>query len=229
MTIPRPHIARGGVRSVVDAVRRDVRRYFELDGRDGARRLSEKLRILLETPGLHSVLVYRLGSWTHRDVRFPPFRYPLKAVYAALHRLCTVCYGIHIDAAAEIGEGLYIGHFSGVLIGPTRMGRDCNVAHNVTIGRRADGAPGIPVLGDRVWIGTGSVIFGDLTIGDGVTIGPMTVVSRSVPARAMALGNPMRVVQVDYDNSAEIYGTKRVASGWLKSVRADDATAVRAR
>jgi serine O-acetyltransferase len=197
-------------------VRRDMERYFQLDSRDGAPRLREKLRIVLDSPGLQAVLVHRFGSWTDRSVRNRLLRYPFKLVYAGLHKLCVIAWGIHIDAGARIGDGLYIGHFGGVLIGPTSIGRDCNIAHQVTIGRRADGTPGLPVLGDRVWVGTGSVIFGNLTIGDGVTIGPLTVVSQSLPPRAMVLGNPLRVLQRDYDNSAEIYGSRKVPSGWLR-------------
>jgi serine O-acetyltransferase len=187
-------------------VRRDLARYFSLDSRDGRPGGLEKVGIVLGSPGLHAVLVYRLGSWIQRAVRPRLLRIPLKVVYLLLHKACIVLWGIHIDVSARIGAGLYIGHFGGVMIGPTRMGEDCNIAHNVTIGRRADGAPGVPVFGDRVWIGTGSVVFGNLTIGDGVTIGPLTMVARNLPPGALVLGNPMRVLRTNYDNSREIYG-----------------------
>lgn len=193
--------------------RRDVQRYFQLESRDGAPGFLERLRIVLDTPGLQAGLVYRLGSWTHHTVRVPLLRELCKVIHAVLRKLCIMLYGIEIDATAEIGGGLYIGHHGGVIIGPARMGNDCNIAHHVTIGRRVDGTPGAPVLGDRVWVGTGSVLFGGVTLGDGVTVGPLTVVSRNVPSRVMVMGNPMRVVQTNYDNSAEIYGTKRVATG----------------
>ena len=189
-------------------VRRDLDRYFKLDSRDGSPRLLERLTLVLGTPGLQAVLVYRLGSWIRRAVRPRLLRYPLKAIYVVLHRLCIVLWGIHIDVNAQIGGGLYIGHFGGVLIGPVRMGVDCGIAHNVTIGRRADGLPGVPTLGDRVWVGTGSVIFGNLTLGDGVTIGPLTMVARNLAPRTLVLGNPMRVIRREYDNSSEIYGTR---------------------
>jgi serine acetyltransferase len=51
-----------------------------------------------------------------------------------------------------------------------------------------------------------------VTLGDGATVGPLTVVARSVPPRTLVMGNPMRVVQINYDNSAEIYGAERTAS-----------------
>jgi serine O-acetyltransferase len=182
--------------------RRDLDRYFRLDA-DGARPAAlERLRIVVDTPGLHAVLVYRFGLWA---AAMPaPVRMPLKLAYYLLHKLCVIGWGIHIDARARIGGGLYIGHFGGVVIGPVVMGRDCNVAHQVTIGRHAASGPGVPTLGDRVWIGTGSLVYGDIRVGSGTTIGPLTVVSRTLPAKVLVGGNPMRILQHDYDNSVAI-------------------------
>ena len=190
------------------AVARDLERAFRFETRSRVPSFAEKLRIVLDTPGLHSVLLYRLGAWVRRSVRSRLLRLPLAVLLAVLRRLCALLYGIEIDGAAEIGPGLYVAHRGGIFIGPARIGADCNIGHNVTIGVRSDGAAGVPTLGDRVWIGTGSVLFGPITVGDGVTIGPLTVVSRSVPPRTLVMGNPMRVVQADYDNSAEIDGRR---------------------
>jgi serine O-acetyltransferase len=192
--------------------RRDLDRAFRFESRRGTPGLAEKLKIVLGTPGLHAVLVYRLGAWVRRAVPGPALAFPLRVVLAILRRACALLYGIEIDGDAEIGPGLYVAHRGGVFIGPARIGADCNVAHNVTIGVRSDGTPGVPTLGDRVWIGTGAVLFGPIVLGDGATVGPLTVVARSVPARAMVMGNPMRVVQAEYDNSAEIYGVPRAAA-----------------
>jgi len=200
---------------------RDLERAFRFESRERDPRLREKARIVLGTPGVHAVLLYRLGAWARRTVRSPLLRLPLAVALAVLRKLCSLLYGIEIDAAADIGPGLYVAHRGGVFIGPARIGRDCNVAHNVTIGVRSDGTAGLPEIGDRVWIGTGSVLFGPVTVGDGATIGPLTVVARSVPPRTMVMGNPMRVVQVDYDNSAEIDGARRPATG----LRAEPAAA----
>jgi serine O-acetyltransferase len=158
------------------------------------------------------VVLYRFGSWTYRHVGFKPLRILLKLAYVVLEKIGVMLWGIHIHPMADIGPGLYIGHWGGVLIGPVKMGADCNIAHQVTIGLRADGTSGLPVLGDRVWVGVGSVIFGAIHIGDGVTIGPLTVVSRNLPPRVLVIGNPMRVLRRDYDNRAQIYGTPRAGS-----------------
>jgi serine O-acetyltransferase len=189
------------------ALRRDAARYFALDSRTGSPSFFEKVRIFCDSPGFQAVVVYRFGAWVNR-IGFRPLRIPFRIVHYVLQKLCIIFWGIYIDEGARIGPGLYVGHFGGVILGPIEMGRDCNVAHQVTIGRRVDGIPGIPMIGDRVWIGVGSVIFGNIRIGDGVTIAPNTVVSRSLPANVMVLGNPMRVLRKNYDNTQAIYGSQ---------------------
>ncbi len=186
-------------------IRRDIDRYFYLDGYTG--RL-QKLRVILDSPGAQSTIVYRFGYWINHHIRFRPIQLPLNVLYYLLDKLAIICWGIHIHPDAEIGGGLYIGHYGGIIIGRVRMGEDCNIAQQVTMGMRADGVPGVPQIGNRVWIGAGSILFGNIHIGDGVTIAPLTVVSRSLPPRAVVIGNPMRVLRLEYDNSAEIYGRR---------------------
>ena len=200
-----------------DLIRKDIGRYFSLEGKNGQPGLLQKLRILVDSPGLHGILIYRYGSWLNRRIRFKLLRLPLKFLYVLLDRLCVILWGIHIDEGAEIGPGLYIGHPGGIMIGPVRMGKDCNIAHQVTIGRRADGGGGAPTIGDRAWIGVGSVLFGGIRIGSGVTIGPCTVVSRNLPDGILVIGNPMRVLRRQYDNSREIYGVAQAQSASVTS------------
>jgi serine O-acetyltransferase len=189
-------------------VRRDLERYFRLDSSQANPGLLEKLRVLIDSPGLQAVLTYRFGSWINRTMRRRLLRYPLKLLYYVMEKNCVILWGIHIDVGARIGPGFYIGHFGGIIIGAAEIGRDCNVGHQVTIGQRADGRSGLPVIGDRVWIGMGSAIYGNVRICDGVTIGPLTIVSRSLPARVVVSGNPLRVVRKDYDNTGEIDGLR---------------------
>jgi serine O-acetyltransferase len=188
-------------------VMRDMQRYFALDSSNGNPSILEKIRIVIGTPGLQATLVYRFGSWANRRLRFPLLRVPAKLLYMFLDKLCIICWGIHIHIGAQIDGGLYIGHYGGILIGPVKMGSDCNVAHGVTIGQRAgSGLASVPTIGNRVWIGAGCILFGGIKIGDGVTIGPLTVVGRNVPPGVLVMGNPMRLLRKNYDNHIEIYG-----------------------
>ena len=66
----------------------------------------------------------------------------------------------------------------------------------------SEGSEGYPVIGDEVWVGTGSVISGAIRVESGATITNGTMLSRSVPPRSLASGNPGRVVLQGYDNAA---------------------------
>ena len=100
-----------------------------------------------------------------------------------------------------MGPGLFISHFGTVIVNPqTRLGSHCNLGHGVTIGSggrgEKDGDPveGVPVIGDRVYIGPGACLFGPIEIGDDVAVGANAVVTQSLPARAVAVGIPARIV-----------------------------------
>jgi serine O-acetyltransferase len=105
-------------------------------------------------------------------------------------------YGFEISPTTSIGEGFYIGHFGGVHISPFAvLGSNVNIAHNVTIGAASRGVrKGAPTLEDRVWVGTGAIIVGKVTIGHDAFIGPGAYVNFDVPPMAMVLGNPGKIV-----------------------------------
>ncbi len=116
-------------------------------------------------------------------------------------RVATV-HHVEIDRAAQIGPGLLIIHRSNVFVGPVRIGDNCVLHHNVTIGQRvAANDKAVPTIGDDVWIGPGVTISGGIAIGDRATISAGSIVSRDVPAGALVAGNPGRVIQAEYDNS----------------------------
>jgi acetyltransferase-like isoleucine patch superfamily enzyme len=52
-----------------------------------------------------------------------------------------------------------------------------------------------------VWIGPNCIIVGALSVGDGATVLPNSVLTFSVPAGAVVKGNPARIVRTDFDNS----------------------------
>ena len=100
-----------------------------------------------------------------------------------------------IDSQAKIGGGLYIAHVGGVHINPGAvLGRNCDLAHRITIGASAMGRAGIPVLGDEVYIGTGAVLVGKIKVGSGAKIAANTLVMSNVPAGATVMGVPGRII-----------------------------------
>lgn len=104
---------------------------------------------------------------------------------------------IQIYDYTNIGEGLYIGHNGRVIINPKCViGKNVNIATGVTIGQESRGKrKGCPTIGDCVWIGTNSVIVGNIKIGNDVLIAPLTFVNFNVPSHSIVIGNPARVIQ----------------------------------
>lgn len=124
-------------------------------------------------------------------------------------------YLIHnsfIPYKCEIGSGTEFGYKGiGVVIhSDAKIGRDCLIGTNVTIGggaaksRKAlsvyDSVRGdVPVIGDRVHICTGAKVIGDIVVGDDVIIGANAVVIHDVPAKTVVGGVPAKVLRIRSD------------------------------
>lgn len=94
----------------------------------------------------------------------------------------------------KLGEGLVLQHAFSTIIWAEEIGKNCQVWQNVTIGR-ARNKEGRPTIGDNVRICTGAIVVGDIKIGNNVTIGAGTVLTKSVPDNCVVCGNPARVVK----------------------------------
>jgi len=105
-------------------------------------------------------------------------------------------YNTQISHGTRIGGGLYIPHTGGIVINPAaKIGERCYLAHNVTIGKvHAGEKAGVPEIGDDVFLGVGSVILGNIRIGNNVAIGANSVVVSDIPDNCFAAGAPAKVV-----------------------------------
>ena len=114
--------------------------------------------------------------------------------------LTTWLLGVELPAETRVGRGLRLAHPQGIVVnGEARLGARCLLRANSTLGNvvGGDGRPGpSPVVGDDVELGIGVIVIGGVTIGDGARIGAGAVVIRDVPAGAVAVGNPARVLPV---------------------------------
>lgn len=185
---PRPPAPRsGGVWSVVARARAAVRE--DLDAavaRDPA--AQSRLETFLASPGLHAVWSHRLA---HRLWRDPAYRLPARL----LSQLTRAVTGIEIHPGASIGRRLFIDHGMGVVIGETAIvGDDVLLYHQVTLGGRSLAkVKRHPTVGDRVTIGAGARVLGDVTLGDDAQIGANSVVTKDVPAGSVAVGIPAQI------------------------------------
>jgi serine O-acetyltransferase len=118
------------------------------------------------------------------------------AYYKVLLNHYRFRYGFEIHEATNIGPGLYLGHFGGVVIHPDAViGNNVNIAQGVTIGQTSRGSKaGVPVIGERVWIGANAIVVGAVSIGDDCLIGPGAYVNFDMPPGAVVIGNPGKIV-----------------------------------
>lgn len=157
-----------------------------------------QLRALILTPGAWVVVGYRFGRWVYTTRSPWPLR-PLLNAGASLVKLWVeMTTSIDLPAQAEIGPGLLIAHTGYVVVASgVVLGRYCTLTQGVTIGHASGGTDltfSCPVIGDRVYLGPGAAVIGDVNIGDDALIGVNAVVTRSVPPRGVAVGNPARVI-----------------------------------
>lgn len=92
-----------------------------------------------------------------------------------------------------IGERLILHHAFATMISAAKIGHDCHIYQQVTIG---NGGAGIPIIGNNVTIYAGAKVFGKITIGDDVVIGANAVVTKDVPPHSMVAGVPAKIIKV---------------------------------
>jgi serine O-acetyltransferase len=130
-------------------------------------------------------------------VETPALRAPLSVLYKALFRGVRNLYGIEVPYSAHVGRRVVIEHQGGIVIhGDASIGDESVIRQGVTVGnRRLERPYDAPHLGARVNVGAGAKILGAVTIGDGAQIGANAVVVSDVPAGAVAVGIPARIVR----------------------------------
>jgi serine acetyltransferase len=163
------------------ATERDIRRQLQprLDLPLPASYTSSELTEVLAHRPFRSVFYYRLrrSGLTHRLVATV-----LALFYKGEPALFINC--------GDIGPGLMLLHGFATVITARRIGVDCQVSQQVTIGYDDRGAP--PILGDRVRVGANAVVLGPITVGDDAVVGAGAVVVRDVPPGAVVGGVPAK-------------------------------------
>jgi serine O-acetyltransferase len=178
----------GSLARVAHELRRDVRAARE---RDPAARDVGQVEILATWPGIHALLAHRVAH------ALAGAGVPLLPRFMSM--LARAVTGIEIHPAARIGQGLFIDHGAGVVIGETAdIGDNVTIYQGVTLGGTgfATGKRH-PTVQDNVTIGSGAKLLGPITVGHGAKIGANSVVITDVPPNSTVVGNPGHPVRVD--------------------------------
>lgn len=167
-------------------IKKDIKVVFE---RDPAAK--SVLEVLLCYPGLHAIWLHRISH------------YLFKRGFVLIPRM--ICYfnrlltGVDIHPGATIGEGLFIDHATGVVIGET-----CVIGNNVTLyqgvtlgGTGKEKGKRHPTVGNNVVVASGAKVLGSFTVGDNSKIGAGSVVLHEVPPNSTVVGIPGKVVWHD--------------------------------
>ncbi len=165
-----------------ERIREDINTIFTKD--PAARGIFE---ILTCYPGLHAIWTHRIAHcfWTHG------FKY-LARLISHVSRFLT---GIEIHPGADIGRRFFIDHGMGVVIGETTdIGDDVLMYQGVVLGGTSSvKGKRHPTIGNNVVIGSGAIILGPITVGEGARVGAGSVVVKSVPAGMTVVGVPARI------------------------------------
>lgn len=170
------------------AYREDIRQYTALSGKSA-------IHQMLTQQGLWALMQYRMASTVYRS-SWPYFLKRLSLMFLGVwQKLIEVVTGIHLPCSAEIGDGLYIGHFSHVILSSdVVMGCNCLLSQGVNIGVSGRGEQrGAPIIGDRVQFGANATVAGKIRIGNDAVIAANSLVVCDVPEACTVVGVPAQI------------------------------------
>lgn len=150
-----------------------------------------RIEVRLLYPGYKAVVAHRRAHWFYSHGH----RFIARMISEKARRKT----GIEIHPGAKIGQGVFIDHGTGVVIGETaEVGDGCVIYQGVTLGGTGkDKGKRHPTLGNNVLVGAGAKILGPFSVGDNARIAAGAVVLSEVPANATAVGVPARIARVD--------------------------------
>ena len=169
------------------AMRSEVRAALERDPAAGS-----GWEVLLLYPSVSAIAFHRVARPLHL-CGLPGCRFLARLISQGA-RAAT---GIEIHPGAKIGQGLFIDHGMGVVIGETaEIRNNVTLFQGVTLGGTGkEKGKRHPTVGNNVVIGAGAKVLGSFTIGDNVQIGANAVVVREVPPNSVVVGVPGRIVK----------------------------------
>ncbi|ADG81156.1 serine O-acetyltransferase [Thermincola ferriacetica] len=174
-------------------IRNDIKVIFDRD--PAAKSL---LEVILCYPGLHAILLHRVAHYLYKK--------GLVVLPRLISQFSRWLTGIEIHPGAQIGDGFFIDHGTGVVIGETTIiGNNVTIYQGVTLGGTGkEKGKRHPTIGNNVVISAGAKVLGNIKIGDNTKIGAGSVVLRDTPPNTTVVGVPGKVVVREGLNIADM-------------------------
>jgi len=145
--------------------------------------------------GFWAVSVHRFGNW-RMGLRPKLVRAPFTILYRFLAKWVEWTCGVTLPYTVRLGRRVRLWHHGGMILHARSIGDDVHIRQNTTLGVVRMGENlAIPTIGNRVDIGCGACILGNIHVGDDSRIGANAVVLTDVPAGAVAVGVPARIIE----------------------------------
>lgn len=136
-----------------------------------------------------AIFLYRFGNIIFN---IDSLSQSLNTIHFLMKDLCSC----EIYYSNQIGEGFYIVHGEGTIIGSrNRIGKGFKIYQNCTIGHRTQNASG-NIIKDNVTCYAGVKILGENEIGSNTIIGANTVITKNLPANKVVYGNPLIIKEI---------------------------------
>lgn len=141
------------------------------------------------------ITMFRICNYMTRTSKTKIGKILTKLMVVKLNKM-QIYYGIQIRHTTNIGKGLYIPHAGTIVVNAgTVIGDNCTILQGVTVGSNFfKERYGAPIIGNNVYIGAGAKIIGSIRIGDNVTIGANSVVTKDVPSDVVVAGIPATII-----------------------------------
>ena len=169
--------------------------------------------LLLEDLATHDGRIFEQGFWAVAAHRFgnwrmglpKPLRMPCTLLYRMLFKWVEWTCGITLPYTVRLGRRVRVWHHGGMVLHARSIGDDVHIRQNTTFGiARRDRPHELPTIEDRVDIGCGAAILGNITVGHDSVIGANAVVLSDVPPGSVAVGVPARIARSSTAQSTSV-------------------------
>ncbi len=163
-----------------------------------------RMEVLILYPHIRAIIDHRIAKALYKRNMFFMARF-----ISNISRFFT---GIEIHPGATIGQGLFIDHGMGVVIGETaEIGNNVHMYHGVTLGGTGkETGKRHPTIEDNVVIGAGAKVLGNILIATGTKIGANSVVLRDTQANSTVVGIRAKEVRRESIINVEEYLDKKI-------------------